>query len=87
MAERKNLPADLPGRLGYVGVALYDYRWRARLAAGLGISRTTLHQWMTGGKRDPQRDIDAEIADLIDRERGAVLTELRNKFLRAKRAA
>jgi hypothetical protein len=86
-----HLPAAVPGRLAYAGVSLYGFCWKSRLAAGLGIGRTTLHQWMTGGKRD--RDIDGEIADLIDRERDAAsvravaLTDLRNRFLRVKKVA
>lgn len=87
------IPTDIPGRLGYAGHGLYGRYYRAKLAAGLKISRTTLHQWETDGKRDPHRDIDGEIADLIDRERdaaaerGADLTALRNKFLRVKQVA
>lgn len=80
----------MPGRLAYAGFGLYGFCWKSRLAAGLGIGRRTLHQWMTGGKRDPDRDIDGEIADLIDRERdvaserAVALTDLRNRFLPAK---
>jgi hypothetical protein len=87
------LPPSIPGRLEYVGVSLYGACWRAKLAAGLGIGRTTLHQLCTGGKRDPNRDIDAEIAALIDRERdlsaerSVSLTSLRNRFLRVKKVS
>lgn len=79
------IPNDLPGRLRVAGTTLYGSSWRSRLAAGLGVSRSTLFEWCRGGKAVV--DIDAAIIDLIDRERdeaslrGIQLTALKNRFV------
>lgn len=84
------IPNDLPGRLRVAGQALYGSTWRARLAAGLGVSRSTLFEWMQGANK--RRDIDAELIDLLDcerdaaNERGLEIAELRRRFIeRARR--
>lgn len=67
-----SLPITIRGRLTLVGRTLYGNSFRAKLAEGLGIGRSTLWQWMTdGGKRRAHRDVDAELIDLIDSERDA----------------
>jgi hypothetical protein len=67
---------------------MYGDNWRARLAAGLGICRTTLWAIMSDArKRGPQADIDGALIELVDREceasakRGASLSRLRNRLL------
>ena len=83
------LPKDAPGRLEYVGRALYGDQWRKRLAAALPVSRDTLYWWLRGAVK-PHRDIDGELIDLLDRERdaaaerGVQITALRRALI-AKR--
>lgn len=83
---KENL-TSLPDRIEYTGVSLYGAAgWTVALARGLGMSRSQLFEYRIGrGKRD--RDIDGELIDLIDRERGAAsergvaLTKLRNRLI------
>lgn len=63
------LPTTVHGRLTLVGTAIYGKAFRAKLAAALGISRSTLFEWMRGGGK--RRDIDGELIDLIECERDA----------------
>ena len=63
------LPPTVHGRLTLVGKALYGKTFRAKLAAGLNISRSTLFEWMRGGGK--RRDIDGELIHLIECERDA----------------
>ncbi|MCU1348961.1 MAG: hypothetical protein JWO56_1991 [Acidobacteria bacterium] len=69
----KRLPADRAARLATVGAELYGKSWRRRLAAGLGISRSTLHSWIRDASRTA-RDIDGELIRLLDAEREACTT-------------
>jgi hypothetical protein len=80
------VPIDRAGRLQAVGVALYGSAWRKRLAAGLRISRSTLHGWMTGSWETP-RDLDGDLIALLDAERDGcaersiALTALRQQLM------
>lgn len=71
MAQKQTgaLPPTVHGRLTLVGKTLYGKAFRAKLAAGLNISRSTLFEWMRGGGK--RRDIDADLIDLIECERDA----------------
>jgi hypothetical protein len=61
----------LPLRIKYVGPVIYGpVGWIYRLAAGLGISKSTLYEYMNGKRC---RDLDAELLALIDRERRATV--------------
>lgn len=86
--KSKRIPATIPGRLTLVGRTIYGKSFRARLAVGLKISRSTLFEWMrTSGTRRDGRDIDAELIDLLDSERGAAIErsiaieDLRQRFI------
>lgn len=43
--------------------------FRAKLAAALGVSRSTLWQWMRGGGK--RRNIDKDLVELLEAERDA----------------
>ena len=81
----KPLPAEIHSRLALVGTTLYGQSWRRRLAAGLGVSRSTLWQWLSGGGK--RRDIDADLIDLLDgeldaaSERALLIAGLRRRFM------
>ncbi|WP_038965589.1 hypothetical protein [Bradyrhizobium diazoefficiens] len=83
----KTFPKDPPGRLEAVGTTLYGISWRSRLAAGLRVSRNTLHEWLGGSWTRARRYIDVELIDLLDRERdacaerGVEITALRRQLL------
>lgn len=65
------LPVEVSARLAAIGKVVYGPQcWRGRLAAGLGVSQSTLRLWL-GGEYKSQRDIDGELIQLIDRERDA----------------
>lgn len=65
-------PRTLPERIEYVGTALYGHvGWGYRLAAGLGIAKSTLWEYQRG-KRG--RDLDVEMLALIEGERLATVT-------------
>lgn len=87
----KALPKDPPGRLEAVGIALYGSAWRSRLAAGLNISRNTLHEWLGGSWTKARRDIDGDLVDLLDRERdaaaerGVEITAIRRQLIGGRR--
>ena len=79
-------PKTLAQRLEYVGTALYGrHGWTGRLAKGLGIGRTMLWHYRNGDR--PDRDLDVEMIDLIERERTAStmrdmeLTKLRHRLV------
>ncbi|MGJ4932257.1 hypothetical protein ACQR1I_35505 [Bradyrhizobium sp. HKCCYLS2038] len=68
----KPLPQG-PALLSHVGRSLYgDVGWRQRLAAGLGVSRNTLYNYLSG--RWAFEHIVPDIVDLIDRERGVLIS-------------
>jgi predicted transcriptional regulator len=78
------ISATLAGRLELVGIELFGrVGWRYRLAAGLGIAKSTLYPYLDGKKG---RDLDA---DMIERERTATVTrrlalsQLRDKIAEA----
>lgn len=83
------LPPSVPDRLRFIGVRLYGPTcWRGKLAAGLGVARSTLNLWLRGAYKST-RDIDAEIVDLLDREcdasaaRSIELAQLRRCIIKA----
>jgi transposase-like protein len=71
--------------LALVGTALYGKSWRARLADGLNISRSTLWQWLSGAGR--RSGIDGDLIELLDCERDAAseralqISALRRRFV------
>jgi hypothetical protein len=79
------LPTDLPARIALVGTTLYGKSWRRRLAVALGVSRSTLWQWLAGSGK--HRDVDGDLIALLDVERdaanehGAELAALRRRFM------
>lgn len=85
------LPKDPPGRLEAVGIALYGSAWRSRLAAGVRISRNTLHEWLGGSWKKARRDIDGDLVELLDRERdacaerGIEITAIRRQLVGGRR--
>lgn len=77
----------LPQRIESVGTSIYPgHGWTARLARGLGMSRSQLFEYRSGGGKH-DRDIDGEMLALIDRERddaaarGVALAKLRHHLL------
>jgi hypothetical protein len=82
------MPTTIPGRIELVGTALYGKAWRARLAAALGISRSTMFQWcLVNGRRRDDAEIDSALIDLLDAQRDAAteksleLADLRHRFI------
>jgi hypothetical protein len=79
------LPSDTPGRIRTVGTHLFGSEWRKRMAAGLGISRSTLYLWLAGA--NTSRDIDGDLIALLDAERdgcaerGMQITALRRQLI------
>ena len=94
MSKKKTdaLPADQAQRLALVGVVLYGKSFRARLAEGLNITRSTLWLWLQGEIKN-DRDIDGELIELLDcerdaaTERGLRIADLRRRFMKKKEAA
>ncbi|MGY3356421.1 hypothetical protein ACVWZK_003084 [Bradyrhizobium sp. GM0.4] len=88
--KKVRIPTDPPGRLAFVGQALYGDRWRKRLADALRISRSTLRCWLLG-IREAECDIDCELLNLLDRERDlsaervGEITALRRRILEGGR--
>jgi hypothetical protein len=86
------LPAELPGRIELVGATLYGKSWRRRLAHGLHISRSTLWQLLRGAGKSG-RDVDGDLAELLDAERDAAserslqIAALRRRFMAIVRSA
>lgn len=78
------LPATVQSRLTLVGKFLYGREFRARLAAGLGISRVTLFELLRG--RGKRRDVDDDIIELLEhehdvaRERSVEIAALSERF-------
>ena len=83
-------PKDLPGKLRFAGPPLYGEYWKAKLAEGLGISRSQLFHWLNGRFKS-NRDIESDLIDLVEREhaasttRGVELTALRRVMETASR--
>jgi transcriptional regulator with XRE-family HTH domain len=83
------LPATVSGRLTLVGRTLFGTAWRAKLAEALGISRSTLWQWLSDRGKS-KVDIDAELIDLLDSQReeaharGIMISNLRQKLINRK---
>ena len=71
MAQPKTgpLPATIQKRLTLVGRVLYGRSFKARLAKGLNISRSTLFEWLRGSCS--RSTIDTELIELIECERDA----------------
>jgi hypothetical protein len=86
--RQQTLPATIPGRLTLVGHTLYGRSFKAKLAAGLNVSRSTLFEWMRGGGK--RRDIDNQLIALLDDERDAAdersieIAALRKTFAAAR---
>ena len=84
------LPDDQPGRISEVGTTLFGRDYRRRLADALGISRTTLWKWLSGGGK--RRDIDADLEELLETERDAAserelaIANLRRRFIARRRS-
>lgn len=84
------LPDDQRSRISVVGTTLWGRDYRRRLAETLGISRTTLWKWMSGGGK--RRDIDADLLELLESERDAAserelaIADLRKRFLVRRRS-
>ena len=82
----KRAPKTLPELIAWTGEGLYGPAYKRKLAAGLGISRSTLRLWMLGFVSNT-RDMESELLLLIDRERvatsgrGVDLTALRNALI------
>lgn len=71
---KSGAPTTVPHLLKYSGQAIYGpLCWRGRLAAGLGVSRSTLRLWLNGEFKSG-RDLGGELIELVDRERDAHLT-------------
>jgi len=67
----KDVPAKQAGRIKWVAELLYPLgRWRARIAADLGIGRSTLYRRLRGRKRTA-RGIDDALLMVMARERSA----------------
>jgi hypothetical protein len=83
------LPLKQDARIGLVGETLYGRDYRRRMADGLGISRSTLWEWIGGAGKN--RDIDGKLIDLLDAEadattqRGLTISALRRRFLATRR--
>ena len=88
----RSLPKDPPGRFEAVGAALYGSACRSRLAAGLKVSRNTVHEWLSGAWTKARRDIDGDLIDLLDRERdacaerGVEITAIRRQLVGGRRS-
>jgi hypothetical protein len=81
------MPPTVGERIQLVGKTLFGDRWRSRMAAELGASRSTQWRWVRNDEQ-PKRDIDMILVELIDREwssgnaRCAELADLRRRFVR-----
>jgi hypothetical protein len=64
---KKQPPRDLPGKIEFAGREWFGPWWRAKTAAGLGVSRSQFHTWLTGHIKS-DRDIESDLIDLIARE-------------------
>jgi hypothetical protein len=85
MQLMRKLPKTIQGRLELVGRALYGKSFKAKLAAGLHISRSTLFEWSRGNCK--RRTIDDELITLLDAardaadERSVEIAALRKRFI------
>jgi hypothetical protein len=63
------VPETQAGRIKWVAERVYPAgRWRARIAKGLGIGRSTLYRFLSGRKRS-RRGLDDKLIVLMARER------------------
>jgi hypothetical protein len=74
------LPKTPLARLELAGTLMYGARWKTACAPGLGVTRESVHNWLSTGR--PPVDLDRRIDNALRRwlERAEAVAKLSKEF-------